>query len=695
MADRIKIAELDFDTIKNNLKSFLQQQSEFVDYDFDGSGLSVLLDLLAYNTHYQAYYLNMVSNEAFLDTAVLRESVVSHAKTLGYRPHSKTAAVATINVVVPTTDSLSGVLTIPRGYGFLSDQIDGNSYRFIVLNDTISTKSGNNYYFDNLAIHEGQMNNYMFVHNRQQNPKQIYTIPDLNIDMSTLMVSVSPSIANTNITVYSLINDELDVESNGNVYFIQEGLKGNYEIYFGDDVLGNRLGDGNVIYLSYVVTNSTAANKANNFIATATLTAVEKLSESSSETYNKNYTNILVTPVTAAEGGGINETVDEIKYNAPLQYLSQNRIVTAKDYELYIRKSYPDIDSISVWGGDEEYPPIYGKVFISLKPKDGYYISEIEKTRIIDEIINPKVMMTVKTEIRNPEFLYILTSSYVEYNKDKTSLSNDALKNKIKEAILLYKQTYLNKFGSRFVISKLQEYITNVDLNSIVGCDTFVYAQKRFDPTLESNNNYTIDFGIPLIQSQKNKLTTTEFSVYDNNGILRNVIIEEIPKSTTGVNSIEIVDAGANYTTAPIVTITGDGIGASAVATIYRGKLTGVTVTNPGMDYNKAIVTFSGGGGNSATALAKIDASFGQLRLVYYDVNSVRQVVDNLVGTIDYTNGIVQLNDINILQVSSTDGYVRINCAVKSGIIQTTKNNIISIDSGDSSSITIDLQAVK
>jgi hypothetical protein len=207
MADRLNVAELDFDTIKQNLKNFLKQQNEFTDYDFDGSGLSVLLDILAYNTHYQAYYLNMIANESFLDSALLRDSVVSHAKTLGYTPYSKKSSVATIDFTVETEDSSPGTLTIPKGYRFLSNQIDGRVYNFIVLNDTTVTKSGTRYVFENLNINEGQLASYRFVQSQQTNPKQIFTLPEDNIDTQTLRVTVSPSLSNTSIEVYELVTD--------------------------------------------------------------------------------------------------------------------------------------------------------------------------------------------------------------------------------------------------------------------------------------------------------------------------------------------------------------------------------------------------------------------------------------------------------------------------------------------------------
>jgi hypothetical protein len=232
MADRLRVTELDFDTIKNNLKAFLNQQSEFTDYDFEGSGLNILLDILAYNTHYNAYYLNMVANESFLDTAILRDSVISHAKTLGYTPHSTRASVATINFTANSATSTSGTLTLPAGFGFLSNQIDSKPYNFVVLEDTTVTKANSTYYFENLEIYEGQLTTYRFTHNSASNPKQVFTLPDANIDTTTIKVQVSPSSGNTQLAVYNLVSDILDVNATSEVYYLQENKSGKYQIYF-------------------------------------------------------------------------------------------------------------------------------------------------------------------------------------------------------------------------------------------------------------------------------------------------------------------------------------------------------------------------------------------------------------------------------------------------------------------------------
>jgi hypothetical protein len=680
MADRLRVSEIDFDTIKNNLKNFLRNQSEFTDYDFDGSSLSVLLDLLAYNTHYNAYYLNMVANEAFLDSALLRESVVSHAKTLGYIPHSKKAPVASINFTVNTTSNTASELTVPAGYNFLSNQIDGKSYNYVVLNDVTVSKSNTAFYFENLEIAEGQYVTYRFNYNQTINPNQLFEIPDENVDIDTIKVAVSPSTSNTQTVAYELASDLTDADNTSELYFIQENRFGRFEVYFGDGVLGKKLPDGAVVTINYLVTNGDKSNGVDLFVAAVPLSG---------------YTNFLIDTVSPASGGSDRENVDRIKYAAPLQYLSQNRLVTNKDYEVAIKSNYPNIDSVSIWGGEDEVPPVYGKVFLSLKPKNGFFISETEKQRIIDTIITPKAVMTIKTEIRDFDYLYLLNSFIVEYDPKRTTLNKDAFRNLIRNAVVLYKNTYLDQFSSKFALSKLQESINDLDPNAIIGCEGVVRAQKRFEPVLGLIRNYTINFNIPLIQgSQTNKLTSSEFVVKDVTGTNRTVTLEEVPKSFTGVNSIEILDAGTGYTSTPTVTITGDGFGATAVAVVDRGRIQRIDVTNTGIDYNRAVVTITGGGGFGASALALIDTKVGKLRTVYYNSIAERQVVNSNAGEINYVDGIITLNDLNVISTPTTDGLIRVNCGTESSIIQSQRNTIVTIDDTDPNAILINLTAV-
>jgi hypothetical protein len=327
-----------------------------------------------------------------------------------------------------------------------------------------------------------------------------------------------------------------------------------------------------------------------------------------------------------------------------------------------------------------------------LKPKQDYYISETEKQRIIDEIISPKSIVSVDTVIRDPEYLYLLVANYVEYDKKKTTQNAESIKNSIRNSILLYNQTNLNQFASTFVLSKLQDSIDSVDLNAIRGSETILRLQKRFEPNLLSSSSYTINFNAELHRGTiTNRMTSTQFDVFDPFGKRRTVLLEEIPQSFTGVTSIEITNGGSGYLIAPTVTITGDGSGATAIATIVNGRVDSITVTNRGSGYTRALISISGGSGYGATAIGVLDAKFGTLRTIYYDEFVQRQVVNENAGTIDYSLGTITLNDIRILSVSSGDGLIRLTVESERGILSSNKNTIISIDDTDSTSISTEL----
>jgi len=678
--NRLRVTELDFDTIKTNLKSFLKQQTEFQDYDFEGAGLNVLVNLLAYNTHYNAYYLNMVANESFLDTALLRDSVVSHAKTLGYTPHSKTASTAVINLTIDSGNTTLDTLTIPKGYVFNSDLVDSRIYNYVTMNQTTVTKSNTSYYFENLNIKEGQLSTYTYTYDEASNPKSIFVLPDADVDTSTITVVVKPSASNTTSTVYNKVNDVLDVTGEAEVFYLQESKGGKYQIYFGNGTVGRKLLDGSIVAATYLVTNGAVANKVSGFSMTSSIGG---------------YSTGTIEVVSVASGGSERETVDEIKASSPLQFATQNRLVTTKDYESYIKKNYPSIDSLSVWGGEEEVPSIYGKVLISLKPKANYYITESEKTRILNEIIKPKSIVSVTSEIRDPEYLYILLNNTVKYDPKKTTLDETSLKTLLRTSIINYRNNYLNKFNSIFALSKLQDDINNISLNGIIGSESVLRVQRRIEPEIGLTSNYKINFGVPLNRGTiTNKLTSSEFVTIDSVGVSRTAIIEEIPQSSTGISSIQISNSGYNYVTVPTVTITGDGIGATAVATILNGRISEIKMTNRGVDYSRAVVTITGGSGFDATASAVINARVGTIRTIYFDANANRQIINPAVGVINYDSGLIEINDLKVLSVATADGMIRISLESQSGIIESMKNTILTIDETDTTSITTQLVKV-
>jgi hypothetical protein len=685
MADRLNVTGLDFDTIKDNLKTFLQQQTEFQDYDFEGSGLNVLLDILAYNTHYNSYYLNMVANESFLDSAMLRNSVVSHAKKLGYTPRSSSAARAAVTVSVNSGTSTPDSLTLPKGYKFLSNQLDNRSYTFVTLEDKTVSKTANNFVFNNVSIYEGQIVTYTYIHNQLSNPNQLYTIPDSLIDTSTLKVSVRTSTSNNNSFVYSLASDVLNISSSSEVYYLQEGQNGQYQIYFGDDILGKKLPDGGVLTLEYLVTSGSVSNKSNNFIGTSSVGV---------------YSNYTVSSLSAASGGADIETIDQIKYAAPLNFLSQNRAVTKNDYIKLIQQKYPAFEAVNVWGGEENVPPIYGKVFVAAKPRLGFEVTETEKEFVKDTILKPISIMTVTPEIVDVDYNYLKIEAAVYYDPTKTTQTESDIKTGVKSLVQTFCDTELNKFNTLFRYSNLEGLIDNYN-KSIVSNEIELFVGKRFIPDLINSGNYTLDYGFELERgtTYDNFYSSPTFSMVDEDGATRSCFFEEIPSSFSGIESITVTNPGYNYTSTPTVTIVGDGEGATAIATIVNGKLSKVTVTNPGVGYTSAAIQITGGGGLLAAASAVLEGRFGQLRIAYYKLDEVSsqntKVVINrnrnngVAGTIDYVLGKITLQDFRPTDVNNNFKDIMIHFRPKINIIESKLNKMLVLDESDPTSIAV------
>lgn len=685
MADRLNVTELDFDSIKTNLKNYLRQQSEFQDYDFEGSGLSVLLDILAYNTHYNAYYLNMIANESFMDSAALRNSVVSHAKRVGYTPRSVSAPRAVINVTVQTNNSTPGSLTIPKGYYFLASQIDGRSYRFVTLESFSTTKIGNNFVFTNIPIYEGQFASYSYTNSYSNNPKQLFTIPDSNVDTSTLKVSVRQSSSNTETIVYTQATEVLNLTSTSTAYYLQEGRNGQYDVYFGDNIISKKIPDGGIVTLEYLISNGPEANRSNNFTSTLSIGGFSAIS---------------VNPIAAASGGSPRENVDQIKFAAPLNLLSQNRAVTKNDYIKLIQQKYPSFEAVNVWGGEENDPPVYGKVFVAAKPKLGFEVTDTEKDFIKNTILKPISILTVTPEIVDIDYNYLKVTSTVFYEKSKLSASDSELKTGIKSAIENYCSTNLNKFNSYFKYSGLETTIDNYN-SAIVSNEVELFVAKKFRPALNQTDNYMLDFGFELNRgtTSDNFYSSPDFTVLDEEGVSRKCFFEEIPSSFTGLESVTVTNPGFGYTTTPTVTVVGDGTGATARAVIVNGKLSKVEVLTPGVGYTTAAIQIVGGGGSLAAATAVLEGRYGKLRISYYKVDEISsqstKVVINknrnegIVGTIDYLLGKITINNFQPTSVNNSFGDIMVHIKPKINIIQSKLNKMLVLDAEDPTSVIV------
>ena len=686
MADRLNVTELDFDSIKTSLRTFLRQQTEFQDYDFEGAGLSVLLDILAYNTHYNAYYLNMIANEAFLDSASLRNSVVSHAKRVGYTPRSVRAPRAIVTVNVATSSANAGSLTIPSGYAFSSSQLDGVSYNFVTIeSNTTTTKVANNFIFTNVPIYQGQLASYAYTNSFSTNPKQIFTIPDANIDTSTLKVSVTQSSSNTETAIYDLSTNALTVDSNSEVYYLQEGKGGEYEIYFGDDVLGKKIPDGGIISVEYLITDSAASNKANSFVSTVSIGG---------------FSTIYVNSILAASGGTQRESVDSIKFAAPLSLLSQNRAVTKNDYIKLILQNYPSFEAVNVWGGEENDPPVYGKVFISAKPKLGFEVSDTEKDFVKNTILKPISVLTITPEIVDIDYNYLKIEANVFYNKSKMSLNDSELKAALKTVIQNYTDTNLNQFNSYFRFSGLETTIDDFN-RAIISNEVTLFVAKKFRPDLINSDNYILDYGFELNRGTTNDnfYSSPDFTMRDEDAISRQCFFEEIPSSFTGLESVTVNNPGFGYTSTPTVTIVGDGTGAVATATIVNSKLSKITVTNPGVGYTTAAVQITGGSGTSGSGLAVLEGRYGKLRISYFKADEISsqstKVVLNanknsgIIGEIDYSLGKITINSFNPIAVNNDFGDISVHIKPKVSIIQSKLNKMLVLDSDDPTSVIV------
>lgn len=493
----IKATELDFFQIKDNLKEYLRSQDRFKDYDFDGAGLSVLLDVLAYNTHYNAVNANMALNEVFLDTAQFRNNVVSHAKMLGYVPRSINSSFATIDLVVNSPSGSPASLLIPRGTEF-SSSLNNVQYTFTLLtSQTIVPNLGGVYAIEDLQINEGRLKTFSYTVDSFDG-NLYFEIPDSTVDINSLIVTVRANATSEDATTFSLARNFVEVTPTTNAYFIQESLDGKYEIYFGDGIVGKKLDAGNVVELEWLSTNGAVANGCTTFSLANDIQGNE---------------DVTITTVTKAVGGYDRETIDSIKFNAPLSYVAQNRVITPDDYKVTITNGYSNIETISVWGGEENDPPEYGKVYISIKPNGGSALNNAEKQFIIDNVIKPKAIVSVIPEIIDPEYTYIKLEVFFKYNPNLTSKSESDLRQLVSSVIQNYNNTDLKKFDGVFRASKLQRLIDTCD-PSILNSTIRVYMQKRFTPVVNSTQTYTVEFSSPIYSSDSNEtvLSSTGFT---------------------------------------------------------------------------------------------------------------------------------------------------------------------------------------
>ena len=542
---KIVVSELDFDLIKANLKTFLKGQSEFTDYDFEGSALSVLLDILAYNTHYNAIYTNLAVNEMFLDSARKRNSVVSLSKMLGYLPQSATAPSATVDVTVTAVTGSPSSLTLPAYSAFFSS-VDGVQYSFYSRDAITVVPISGVYTFNDVVITEGKPLNFTYT----AGAGVLYKIPNTNVDIDTLTVRVQETSGSAAYTSYTLAENIAEVGATTRAYFLKEIDDGLYEVYFGDGIVGYKPANGNIVSLDYFTTNKDAANGSRVF------------------TYNGASLNgsVTVNTVSIADGGADAESIDSIKFNAPKNYSAQNRAVTADDYKVILPQVFANVESVNVWGGEDNNPPIYGKVFICIKPISGETLTNATKDSIKKTVLKGKNVVSIIPEIVDPQYLYIKLDTTVYYNPLATNNNEETIKTLVRQAISDYNAADLKKFDGMFRFSKLSRLIDTAE-DSILSNISTLTLIRSITPSIGTSTSYVIRIENPIYS-------------------------ENVPENSV-LSEGFIVDG-----TAETVYLDDDGV--------------------------------------------------GNIRLFYYANASTKKYVNTNQGTVDYANGIITVNDINI-----------------------------------------------
>lgn len=681
----IRVADLDFTSIRTNLKEYLRSQSQFNDYDFEGSGMSVLLDLLAYNTYYNSFYLNMVANEAFLDTAQIRQNILSHAKLINYIPRSATGAEAKINLLItpsPSEDANTNYIVLDRYTRIMGADIDGINYPFVCINSNSSYKVANTFSFSNVVVKQGEVITQQFTA-AANNVQRRYQLASQNVDTETIVVNIQESASNTYTRQFNLADDLTEIRANTEVFFLEEDDTLKYTIYFGDDVIGRKPANGNIITVTYVDTKGSSANNISKFMFQDPIAGL----------YSDN---VRITVTQSSHSGTDKEEIDQIRFRAPYHYTAQNRAVTLNDYESLITRDFNNIEAVTVWGGEDNDPPVYGKVYMSLKTRGYYTLTNLEKENIKDNLIKNRNVLTVVPEIVDPNYVFVMVQGSVTYNPTLTDKSQGELLNTVRQAVYDYANQELYTFRSTFRQSKLQYYIENCD-PSIRGSDINIYIQIRQKMGISKSQKYVLQFNTPLRKGDyfRKLYSYPQVNVKDSQGIEREIFFEEIPESFTGIGTIEITNAGYNYESAPTVIITGDGTGAKATAFIARGRLQKIEVTNPGVNYTRAFVQLLDGEGREAAAIAVLQSSVSTLRSFYYKENGEKVYVNEDAGRVNYTSGRVELYTLKAESMPNNPFYdqdvLTVNVVPDGQVIPPLRNRIFAIDTNNAQSISLEL----
>ena len=533
----IILSQLDFNEFKSSLKTYLKEQSEFQDYDFDGSNLSVLLDVLAYNTYQNAFYLNMVGNEMFLDSARLRDSVISHAKELNYLPRSFTSAKANIRLTITPTDVNKNSIVIPKGTTFIT-RVDDFSYTFNTNeNVVITNKVNGSFVSDSITLYEGNYLSDTYAVN-YDNPL-IFKISNKTVDISSVSVTVIEDNGSVNLE-YSRATSLFGHDGNSTVFFLQPGVGDQYEVVFGDGIVGRKPKNNSIIIIEYRISNGELPNGAFRFVNAGRI---------------DNEANVAIVTLSAAADGAVAEDLNSIKFNAPRAFTTQERAVTAEDYENLLKANFPEINAVTAYGGEDATPPQYGRIFVSvdLTEVDGLPKIKEEEYR---RFLRSRASVAMEPLFINPDYTYLKVDSTVRYNINRTGRNPEDLRTFAIDSILNYASTNLNSFAKTFRYSKLVQAIDATD-DSVISNETDINLVKYLTPELGVPLNLTVDFKCPL--TQEIPLLGDEHPMIDIHGVsstpftytgIQNCVLEDNGDglmrivTTAGANHKKIVDVG-------------------------------------------------------------------------------------------------------------------------------------------------------
>lgn len=551
----IQSTQLDFDAIKNSLKTYFAQQPEFSDYNFEASGLSNILDVLAYNTHMNGLIANFALNESFLTTAQLRSSVVSHSEALGYTPRSKTAAVAYLRLsIVNTTNGRSTVATLPA-YTQFTTAVNGNSYNFQTIMPYTAVDDGfGNYVFTtaagstNIPIYQGRQSTKTFLVG-ETTENQIYVIPDVDLDTATLSVQVYDTAGGSSYTTYASLKSAITINSASTYYDIHESPNGFWEIHFSDGLTtGKAPTAGNKILVTYLSSAGSLANGANRFTPITTVSM-------DTSTYN-----LITTVQSAAAGGGDKETIESIRRNAPIAYGSQQRLVTALDYKGVILANYGSIEDAVAWGGEDNIPPKYGKALVSLIFADGVNAAAQQaiKDSIVSDVTNNLSIMSIDTEFIDPIVTYVGCQTHFNYNPNKSTISVGIAESQVINTIQSYFTNNMGKFGATFRRSNLLAEVDDLS-EAILDSRMDIILQRRITPTLNAATSYTINFPVSLASpnGSTNIITTNTFVYNSQVCSIKNKLSSNVLQVVSPTGIVIVDNVGSYNTTTGVVTLTG------------------------------------------------------------------------------------------------------------------------------------------